>query len=66
MKCRFCKSTLTNVFLDLGRTPMANSFLKKTDLDTIEPDYPLCTYVCSECFLIQLDEFEKPKEGIHT
>ena len=62
MKCRFCKSTLTNVFLDLGRTPMANSFLKKTDLDTIEPDYPLCTYVCSECFLIQLDEFEKPKE----
>ena len=62
MKCRFCKSTLTNVFLDLGRTPMANSFLKPTDLTNIEPDYPLCTYVCSECFLVQLDEFEKPKE----
>ena len=62
MKCRFCKSTLTNVFLDLGMSPMANSFLKPTELDTKEPHYPLCSYVCSNCFLVQLDEFEKPQE----
>ena len=62
MKCRFCKSTLTNVFLDLGMSPMANSFLKPTELNTIEPSYPLCAYVCSKCFLVQLDEFEKPEE----
>ena len=62
MKCRFCKSTLTNIFLDLGMSPMANSFLKPTELNTIEPSYPLCAYVCSKCFLVQLDEFEKPEE----
>ena len=62
MKCRFCKSSLTNIFLDLGMSPMANSFLKSTELDTKEPHYPLCSYVCSNCFLVQLDEFEKPQE----
>ena len=62
MKCRFCKSTLTDIFLDLGTTPMANSFLKSRDLDSMEPLYPLCSYVCSKCFLVQLDEFEKPNE----
>ena len=62
MKCRFCKSALTNIFLDLGMSPMANSFLKPTDLNTAEPRYPLCSYVCSNCFLVQLDEFEKPQE----
>ena len=62
MKCRFCESALTNIFLDLGMSPMANSFLKPTDLNTIEPSYPLCAYVCSKCFLVQLDEFEKPEE----
>ena len=62
MKCRFCNSSLTNIFLDLGMSPMANSFLKSTELDTKEPHYPLCSYVCSNCFLVQLDEFEKPQE----
>ena len=62
MKCRFCKSSLTNIFLDLGMSPMANSFLKPTELDTKEPHYPLCSYVCSNCFLVQLDEFENPQE----
>ena len=62
MKCRFCESALTNIFLDLGMSPMANSFLKSTDLNTTEPRYPLCSYVCSNCFLVQLDEFENPQE----
>ena len=62
MKCRFCESALTNIFLDLGMSPMANSFLKSADLNTTEPCYPLCSYVCSNCFLVQLDEFEKPQE----
>ena len=62
MKCRFCKSALTNIFLNLGRTPMANAFLESKDLNSTEPVYPLCSYVCSNCFLVQLDEFEKPNE----
>ena len=32
MKCKFCKSKLKNVFLDLGKMPLANSNLKKNEL----------------------------------
>ena len=62
MKCRFCKSTSLDIFLDLGMSPMANSYLKYSDLNNMEPFYPLCSFVCTKCFLIQLDEFEKPEE----
>ena len=62
MKCRFCESALTNIFLDLGMSTLANAFLKPTELNITEPRYPLCAYVCSNCFLVQIDEFVKPQE----
>ena len=36
MKCRFCKSKEFSNFLDLGKTPLSNSFLKKTELNKKE------------------------------
>ena len=36
MKCRFCKNQLVDVFLNLGYTPLANSYLKKTEIDKPE------------------------------
>jgi len=65
MKCRFCKNQLTDIFLDLGYTPLANSYLKKTDLEKPESNFPLCAFVCKKCFLVQIDEEEKP-ENIFT
>ena len=61
LDCRFCNKPLTNIFVDLGITPLSNSFLKKEMLGDLEKKYPLCTYVCSNCFLVQLPEFEKPE-----
>jgi 2-polyprenyl-3-methyl-5-hydroxy-6-metoxy-1,4-benzoquinol methylase len=58
--CRFCGSVLQNIFLDLGMSPMANSYLKSYQLNQMEPFYPLRAYVCEHCFLVQLDEFESP------
>ena len=61
MKCRFCNNNLEHMFLDLGKSPMANLYLKTEGLNKMESFYPLRAYVCSNCFLVQLDEFESPK-----
>lgn len=58
--CRFCQTELKHTFLDLGVSPLANSFIKEKNLKKMEPFYPLHTYVCHNCFLVQLKEFETP------
>ena len=59
-KCRFCNSNLSKIFADLGDSPLANSYLKEGDFVN-EKFYPLCTYLCENCFLVQLDEIETPE-----
>jgi len=59
--CRFCNEFLKISFVDLGLSPLSNSFLKKQDLSKIENKHPLHTYVCEKCLLVQLEEFEKPE-----
>ena len=43
-------------------TPISNAFLKADQLNRMEPFYPLHAYVCGECFLVQLEEFESPQK----
>jgi SAM-dependent methyltransferase len=59
--CRFCASVIGDPFLDLGTSPLANSFLRASQLNTVEPFYPLRVYVCERCFLVQLEEVESPE-----
>lgn len=59
MQCRFCKTELTNVFIDLGNSPASNSFLSKEQLNEPEVFYPLKVYTCTNCFLVQVDEYKK-------
>ncbi len=61
-QCRFCSNNLNHVFLDLGSSPPANAYLTEKDLGKIEPYYPLIVYICDNCFLVQLPEFQAPKE----
>ena len=61
LNCRFCNEALTKIFADLGISPLSNAFLKKEMLGDLEKKYPLCAYVCDNCFLVQLSEFEKPE-----
>ena len=51
--CRFCGEPLHHVFLDLGKTPLANSYLKKKNLDQVEPKYSLRVHICESCLLVQ-------------
>ncbi|MEW6332997.1 MAG: class I SAM-dependent methyltransferase [Thermodesulfobacteriota bacterium] len=60
MHCRFCQTPLTHLFVSLGSSPLSNAFLRAQDLRKMEPYYPLDAYVCGNCLLVQLDEFEKP------
>ena len=59
MQCRFCKTELTNVFIDLVNSPASNSFLVKEQLPEPETFYPLKVFTCHKCFLVQVDEFKK-------
>jgi len=59
--CRFCETPLQQTFVDLGMSPLANSYIKNDQLSKMEPFYPLHTYVCSKCYLVQLMEFESPE-----
>src|SRR5262245_37315276 len=59
--CRFCGMVLQHTFVDLGMSPLAESWLKPSQLNQMEPFYPLHVYVCDHCFLVQLDEFESPE-----
>jgi SAM-dependent methyltransferase len=59
--CRFCGAPLSQIFVDLGASPLANSYLEPEDLGKAEAFYPLCVYVCGECFLVQLPEEERPE-----
>jgi len=61
VNCRFCNNQLKNRFVSLGSSPLGNSFLTKEQLNKMEPFYPLEVYLCSNCFLVQLLEFESPE-----
>lgn len=61
-KCRFCNNPLEHSFADLGVTPFSNSYLKEAQLNEMEPFFPLHAYVCSSCFLVQLEEFQSPAD----
>src|ERR1700679_2005129 len=54
--CRYCGAALSRVFCDLRATPPSNSFLRPMDLAKGEISYPLTTYVCDICTLVQLPE----------
>lgn len=55
--CRSCGSILRHTVLDLGMSPLCESYLTSDQLNQMEPFYPLRVYVCSECFLVQLEEY---------
>jgi C-methyltransferase C-terminal domain/Putative zinc binding domain/Methyltransferase domain len=59
--CRFCKTLLEHTFVDLGMSPFSNSFIREEQLNQMEPFYPLHAWVCSSCFLVQLEEYERPE-----
>jgi hypothetical protein len=63
--CRACGTPLEHTFVDLGMSPLCESYLTADQLDRMEPFYPLHVRVCDQCFLVQLEQYV-PAEDIFT
>lgn len=62
--CRFCKTRLTDLVLDLGEQPFSNSYLAP-GVEARERRYPLRVWVCANCLLVQTD-FDAPADEIFS
>ena len=60
--CRFCNAPLELTVIDLGKSPLCESFLAPDQLETMEAFYPLHVRTCSRCWLAQLPAFVAPAE----
>ncbi|MPZ18396.1 MAG: methyltransferase domain-containing protein [Luteitalea sp.] len=60
--CRFCGEGLKHSFVDLGMSPLCESYVTGDRLDHMEPFYPLHVLVCHHCLLVQLGEYVAPDE----
>jgi len=55
--CRFCAAPLRHTFVDLGMSPLCESYVPAERVNAMEPFYPLHAKVCERCLLVQLEEF---------
>ncbi|HZU85686.1 MAG TPA: class I SAM-dependent methyltransferase [Polyangiaceae bacterium] len=62
VKCRLCGAGLTDTVVDLGMSPLCESYLSAEQLDRMEPFYPLHVWVCRACWLVQLNEYVRAEE----
>jgi len=53
-KCRLCDSPLTRTFVDIGMSPLCESYVPEEKLDGAESFYPLHVRICDACLLVQL------------
>ena len=60
--CRFCGAPLRHTFLDLGATPLANTYPADADEAAREPTFPLRVMACEACLLVQVEHAVSPEE----
>mgnify|MGYP001275468071 CR=1 FL=1 len=57
LRCRLCGRELTETFVDLGMSPLCETYLSADQLDQPETFYPLHVRICSSCLLVQLPAY---------
>ena len=55
--CRICGADLTRTFVDLGMSPLCESYVPAEKLDAAETFYPLHVRLCESCLLVQLPAY---------
>jgi SAM-dependent methyltransferase len=63
-RCRICKTSLSEPFLDFGNMPLANSFPAGPSEFASEATYPLAVASCPTCGLVQLN-YVVPAEQLY-
>jgi SAM-dependent methyltransferase len=61
-ECRFCGAPLRKTLVDLGMSPLCESYVDPARLDDMEAFYPLHVRICERCFLVQLRMYVRPDE----
>lgn len=61
IKCAFCNFRLEHTFVNMAMSPLANSYIEKSALNKSEKFFPLHTFVCGNCFLVQAPQCELPE-----
>jgi len=60
--CRFCGERLRHSLVDLGMSPLCESYVSPEKANQMEAFYPLHVYVCDKCFLAQLEQYVSVEE----
>ena len=60
--CRFCGAPLHATFVDLGPSPLCEKYVRPEDFNRPEAFYALHAYVCSACFLVQVQDLITPAD----
>jgi SAM-dependent methyltransferase len=60
--CRICGASLRHTFVDLGMSPLCETYHALAELSRGEHYYPLHVYVCAYCFLVQMEPHASPRE----
>ncbi len=60
--CRFCGAPLDLTVVDLGMSPLCESFVSAEQIRHMEPFFPLHVFACERCYLVQLEAFVPPDE----
>ena len=63
--CRLCGAGLKHTLVDLGKSPLCETFLSEKQIDQMEPFFPLHVLICDSCWLAQLKEYVAA-DGIFT
>ena len=56
-KCRLCGAELTRTFIDLGMSPLCESYVAADRVDDAETFYPLHVRLCESCLLVQIPAY---------
>jgi len=56
-RCLFCREPLRQTLVDLGMSPLCESYVSAERQNQMEPFYPLHVRVCGNCFLAQVEEY---------
>jgi SAM-dependent methyltransferase len=62
MKCRNCQCEHLQPFIDLGSAPPSNAYISRDKLNAPEKWFPLRVLVCSQCWLVQTEDFTSADE----
>lgn len=65
-KCRLCGAGIAHSMVDLGKSPLCETFLTQEETASVEYFFPLHAVVCDQCWLVQVKEYNVPADLIFT